>query len=311
MLLFCVFLLLSAMGADYLLTTGLRKSQKGEYGIWNDLIEGKVASNIVIYGSSRAWVHVDPKIVEDSMGVSCYNLGIDGHNFRMQYSRHQLLFRQQHRPRLIVLVLDYRTLDKRPDLFNPGQFLHYFDKALVRKVTREYKGFRTHDYYLPLIRYTGYREVIKHSLYNLFSPTIVKSDRYRGYKGQDRVWTGEFEKARLLMKHYYQPVDQASIRLFDQFLQQMQRAGIKLLLVYPPEYIEGQQFVSNRKAIFSLYYHFSKKYDVPFIDYSTDSLSFRKELFYNTQHLNKRGAELFTRSLVKKINYSKLIANYL
>ena len=51
------------------------------------------------------------------------------------------------------------------------------------------------------------------------------------------------------------------------------------------------------KEIISLYQHFSEKYDIPFLDYSNDELSYSTKYFYNSQHLNRTGAELFTAKL--------------
>ena len=47
-----------------------------------------------------------------------------------------------------------------------------------------------------------------------------------------------------------------------------------------------------------LFKKFSKKYDIPFYDYSTDTLCFHKKYFYNALHLNKTGAEIFTNKLI-------------
>jgi hypothetical protein len=43
---------------------------------------------------------------------------------------------------------------------------------------------------------------------------------------------------------------------------------------------------------------FGKKYDIPYLDYSNDTMSFNKVYFYNSTHMNIRGAELFSKKLV-------------
>ena len=50
--------------ADLVISKELKKSNSytfGEYSIWNDIYDGKINADIVIYGSSRAWVHFDPE----------------------------------------------------------------------------------------------------------------------------------------------------------------------------------------------------------------------------------------------------------
>ena len=94
--LFILFTFLLAYPLDIIISNQLKKSNsyaRGEYSVWNDLFEGKIDSEIVIYGSSRAWVHINPELLENSFGRSSYNLGIDGHNFRLQYLRHKTLLK--------------------------------------------------------------------------------------------------------------------------------------------------------------------------------------------------------------------------
>ena len=84
----------------------------------------------------------------------------------------------------------------------------------------------------------------------------------------------------------------------EQFLKECKRDNIKLIFVYTPEYIEGQKFVANRTSIFKTFSKYSKKYEIPFYDYSKDSLCLDKKYFYNSNHLNKTGAEIFTNKLI-------------
>jgi hypothetical protein len=82
--------------------------------------------------------------------------------------------------------------------------------------------------------------------------------------------------------------------------------------VYAPEYIEGQIFTKNRDEVLSLYTKYSHKYNIPFYDYSTDAISYQKKYFYNTNHLNKMGAELFTTKLIdtlKRLTIIKDLSN--
>jgi hypothetical protein len=66
---------------------------KGEVKVWKDIYDGKINSDCVIYGSSRAWRHISPQIIKDSLLVSSYNLGVDGLNFPIQYLRHKELLK--------------------------------------------------------------------------------------------------------------------------------------------------------------------------------------------------------------------------
>lgn len=89
--------------------------------------------------------------------------------------------------------------------------------------------------------------------------------------------------------------------MFDTFLQECKNNNIKVTLVYTPEHIEGQNFISNRKEVIDLYKNFAEKYNLRFLDYSADSICLKKMYFYNTTHLNKKGSELFTKKLAQDL----------
>ncbi|TDO83774.1 hypothetical protein EV143_101216 [Flavobacterium chryseum] len=303
-------IVITAYFVDVFISKNLKKSNSyaaGEYSIWNDVIDGKINSDIVIYGSSRAWVQINPTMLFNELNLSTYNLGIDGHNFWLQYLRHSLLIENNVRPKLIIHSVDVFTLLKKKDLYNFEQFLPYMlwnDK--IKDKTISYNGFDLIDYEIPLIRYFKSREA-KKIAFSMAKISKDKEVRIKGYQAQDYKWNSDFDEAKKKMKNYDIKLDNASILLFDKYLKECQYKNIKIILVYTPEYIEGQKFVRNRDSIISLYRNFSKKYNIPFYDYSNDSISFKKKYFYNAEHLNKTGSELFTQKLIDTLKNTKLL----
>ncbi|MBE2208298.1 MAG: hypothetical protein IAE84_11975, partial [Saprospiraceae bacterium] len=75
------------------------KKAPGEFEVWNDIYNSNVNCDIAIYGSSRAWVHIDPKILSHILQLNVYNFGIDGHNFWLQYLRHIEFLKYNPKPK--------------------------------------------------------------------------------------------------------------------------------------------------------------------------------------------------------------------
>jgi hypothetical protein len=298
--LFLLPIILISYFLDSYISTNLKRSNsfaEKEYSTWNAIIDGKINSDILIYGSSRAWKHIDATMISNKVGVSTYNLGIDGHNFWLQYLRHSMLLENNTKPKLIILSLDVFTLQKVDDLYNSDQFLPYMLwNEKIKNATISYNGFKSVDYLIPLIRYFGRGNAVQTAF-----KTSSKVERIKGYQGQDQQWNDDFEKAKKAMKNYEKELDYTSIVLFEKFLRDCKSKNIKLLFVYSPEYIDGQKFVKNRDKIMSLYAKFSKNYNIPFYNYSNDAISYQKKYFYNASHLNKTGAELFTKKIIDSL----------
>lgn len=302
LLFFLIPLLLVSFGLDHLLSNVLSKSNNhadGEYPTWNDLYAGKINSDIVIYGSSRAVVHLNPKTISDCLQTSVYNLGINGHPFLLQYFRHSLLLKYNTQPIIIIQTLDVTSLDLEPDLYNPDQFLPYMlNNKEMEQATVAFNGYKSIDYKIPLIRYYGKKEAFFEFIKLIFHKSSNKIMRIKGFQDKNKIWNDDLMKAQQEIGSFEVKPDTSIIHLFEKYLNECKQKNIKVILVYTPEFIEGQKFVRNRSDIIDLYYQFSRKYDIPFFDYSDDSISFQKKYFYNSGHLNKTGADLFTTKLI-------------
>lgn len=305
-LVFNLIIMLLAFALDVLISHYLRQSKTyaaGEYAVWNDIYDGTINSEVVIYGSSRAWVQIDPAIVQKESGKTCYNLGVDGNNIWLEYFRHQQFFKHNIKPKVIIHSLDIFMLSDSTQIFNSEQFLPYmFFNKEIRELYRNNSRFSFLDFYVPMVRYIGNRTAILHAFKLMVKPHNESQGRIRGYEAQDLEWNDDLLNAKLKMERFEAPVENRSVYLFEKYLKECKEQNIELIFVYTPEYIEGQQFVKNRRDILDRYLDLSNKYDIPYLDYSADSISLSKSYFYNSGHLNKAGSELFTRKLISDLN---------
>lgn len=271
-----------------------------EFSIWNDLYNGELNADIAVYGSSRAWVHFNTPMMTDSLHKECYNLGIDGHNFWLQYLRHKIYFANNPKPKTILFSVDYSTLIRRTDLYNYYQFMPYmlWDETIY-ELTQGMKGFDWFDYHIPLWRYVGE--------YNLFSGVLKHQtltqieQREKGYAGEKSSWNGDFDLAKQSMESYQVEIDTPSLELFRFFLSNCKADGIDVKLVYAPIYHEGLQFISNNAELKQLFQMLADEQNFDFWDYSNHPISMDKSKFYNAAHMNVIGANEFTQEIIKAL----------
>lgn len=290
---------------DIFLSETLQKSNAyaaKEYPTWNAILDGKLDSDILIYGSSRAWVHFDATKIGNSLHMPAYNLGIDGHHFRLQYLRHELALEHNPKPKLIIQALDDLTLVQRPDLYNPDQFLPYMLwNSKIKDATMRYEGYNIYDYEIPLVRYYGKLDAFKQVRALELHPEKNIPQRIRGYQGADQKWNSDLNKAKSTLQDFHVKTDPDNILLFEKYLKECHTKNIKVVLVFSPQYIEGRNLIANHEEIIGIYKKFSKKYKIPFYDYSNDTISMQKKYFYNAMHLNKTGSQLFTEKLIRRL----------
>jgi hypothetical protein len=296
--------LIIAYTLDYAMSYYLSQSNTnpGEFEVWNDIYNSNANCDIAIYGSSRSWVHIDPKILSDSLNVKVYNFGIDGHNFWLQYLRHLEFLKHNDKPTTINLSVDIFSLQKTKNLYQLDQFLPYMLwNSNIQEYTSSYIGYDKFDYYVPLVRYSGKSKALKLIIKNITKGEANNRYRRNGFLGMDKEWNADLFKAKAKKKSYEAKTDPSSIALFESFIEKCKINNIELILVYTPEFIDGQNFVSNRDDVLNIYKNFATKYSLKFYDYSNDSICLNKAYFYNATHLNKKGAEIFSKDFANKL----------
>lgn len=296
------FFVLSILGLLTVLTwmadTGLREGRAGWFAEWNDITQGRAAADTLVMGSSRACVQVSPTLLEEALGGSAYNLGMDGYMFDLQKVRYELYRKYNPKPKTIIQILDAGSFQKREGLYRHEQFYPYYDEELLVNAIKDYEGFSPYRHRLPMLKYIGEYETLEKGLSGFLKLKELKTIRFKGYLSQSIKWNGNFEKFK---KEYPQGrtivVDAELKQLFEAYLDTAKAEGITVVLIYAPEYVEVNPYLKNKPEILDMYQALARKYNVPFYDFSDSYLSMDKKYMYDSQHLNRTGAELFTREI--------------
>ncbi len=285
--------------ASLLIDKGLQRSRSEEFDVWNDLRSGKLHSDVLIMGASRAWVHISPAILDSVLHTDAYNIGLDNWCFLMQYTRLQTYLEHNPKPAMIIQSLDYNMFDRNKELYGDIQFVPYLSDKTISKATEGYIGsFNSLQRYLPMYKYRNNGELMMDGIASFCGINLHPSRKHKGYEGMDKTWDSTF--ADFVNEHregFTVKFDSSCLRAFDQYLQYCKDNRIKVILVYTPEYFRAQQITRNRSQEFAVYQYFAKKYGLTLLDYSADSLCYNTLYFYNSQHLNKKGSEIFSEKL--------------
>jgi hypothetical protein len=303
LLLFCLAPLPVLYLLAYVVDSGLRKSRYTYYSEWNDIFGGKINADVLMVGSSRAWVQFSPKIFDSILHVNSYNIGLDGAVMGLQYDRLKIYLQHNPKPKYIIQEVGFvSTFIAYTELPGTQQFLPYLnDPVIWRLVTEHSKAFSLADRYFPMFKYNNEFVLIKEGLLSNFGRG-AKEAKYKGYAGQNVNWDSSFHNFKSANPNgAAYPVDSAMIDSLQNYLGFCKANDIKVILVYPPSYIEALQYDTNYKDLLAIYDSFSKKYQIPFYNFMNDSLCYNSANFYNSQHLNKAASEIFSTKLATQL----------
>ncbi|SIQ77947.1 hypothetical protein [Maribacter ulvicola] len=305
---FGIISLITLYTLDYLVSTGLRKSKSDTYNTINKIVDGTLNADIIINGSSKALVQVSPKILDTILNQNSYNLGMDGNEFIPQLLQYELYKKYNPKPKLIIQIVGNDFLQKKEELIGYMRFAPYLKLNGVSAMTEQYKGFSFIDYHLPFYRYSGYFGLIMDGLLSNFGIHRQIDLKYKGYQEKDYIWDNSFDKFKASNPNGIQiKMNNSSKEKFNQYIESLVQDNIHIIMVYPPTYLPSQDLIRNKKEVINFYKAVAKNNNVLFLDYSSNFISNEKKYFYNSQHLNKNGAERFTKLLAEDIKSTDIL----
>lgn len=288
---FSIALLAVLTLVDGVVTYIYHHKETRKYSVWNDILHTDIDADMLIMGNSRAWGQYSPYILDSILHVNSFNIGMDGSCFNRQKIRYNIYRHYQRRkPDYIIQNVEFFTLERTVG-YEHEQFMPYILYPFFRNEIMKEEPISIAELYIPMYRY------YKSNVYDDY--TKYDFPQYKGYFVADEEWDSS-----QLMKTtpYYAIVDTATLRMFDNFMAQMQKENIQLILVMAPMYKAAINVVLNNDEICKLYKDLASKYDVPLLDYSEISICSDTTYFRNATHLNKRGAEFFSLQLARDLD---------
>ena len=283
-----------AFATDYVITKRLQKSTTRMLVGWNDIFSGNMHSDVLIMGNSRAWVQYSPLILDSILGVNSYNFGVDGSHINRQILRYDTYRRLNEKPKAIIQNIDFSTVGIFFG-YEREQFFPYFFDDSLKKASSNYEKFSILERYFPVYRYIGHKHLIQEGIRLVGDEAVLT----KGYYGIDQPWNGTYLN-ELTEINYLQ--DTLALSLFDKYLAKACSENIRVIFVYAPMYIGATRKIINVEGMYQMYDSIARKYNIPILDYNYAPMSYDTACFYNSTHLNRKSAELFSVKLAHDID---------
>ncbi len=310
---FSVVLFLTLFCFDKIISHGLKKSETKHFNNLSQIHQGNLNVDLIINGSSKALVQIDPIIIDSVLGINSYNLGLDGSPFIPQKAQYDLYRTKNKKPKIIVQIVSNGTLRSLQEGFNlPIKFAPYLNVPEVKEMMKLTSSFSYLDYTIPMLKYSGKPYEIMLGGLSFFDIQVLKTTDIKGYAPNDLSWPERSSDSIDASKNKnelsnsdaikniekFTSMDRISCENFERFLYQCKQDNIIVFLVYPPIFEDDFKTIKNLD-----YYHkVAEEHNAHFLNYSKDSvLAFDKKYFYNSQHLNLKGATHFTNQLASDI----------
>lgn len=290
---------------QYFVDKGFRNYNVEEYEVWNKILAGEINADIIINGSSRARHQFDPKILEEKTSFSCFDIGVDGGKLITIKSRWDSYLAHNKPPKILIQNFDMMYFNSEGVIMNKEKYLPYLSEPPVFSNLERIDKKILFEKNIPLYKYRGFPSQILVGLKSYFIPSSIDNPgEYHGAKLFDKKWAKQsFVRFKANNKTIFYPKERLTSGF--QYLKELSKEcianGIKLILVYTPMYFGVQNLILQRDSVDAAIKKFAQTNEFLFWDYSQDSLSYNTKYFFDSLHLNKLGAEIFTKHLASDL----------
>lgn len=301
-LVFTLFTVVLLTAWGMIIDKGLRKTRYFYYSQWNDIYDNDLDTDIIILGSSRAKAHYNPQVLDSILSIRSYNLGMNGYGTTMLRCRYDVFMANNKVPRFAIVDIDDLFLGKRTELYQKEQFAPYLKDSIIMKTVAQHEGYEWFDFYNPFTKYIFQKEAwigIKELI-----GIHTNFDGYKGFFAEPSLTMDTCELKKIKEEHsegIQSKLDEGEMQVFKQMIIDMKKRNIMPILVYSPIYSKTISLYNNLNDAITFYQDLAKEYDIPYLFYLDNTMCNSYQNFKDWQHLNKKGADVFSTQLANDL----------
>lgn len=243
--------------------------------------------DVLLFGSSRMEHHYDTKILEDSLGMSVFNCGFDGIGIICSYGLFKLTT-QHSWPKVVVLDFNPET-----DYLNKSDIKHALDNLLY------FHGNPVVDsIFMNLDERANYKLLSKMYCFNSHFVALLLDNIHplkndiNGYSPEDLEMLfdpGPFKEEG--------ECDSLKLYYLERLIKDCQNNTTLIFTVSPWYRISDDKVLDPIKKL-------CRQYKIPLIShYNDSSFIYKKEYFSDMNHLNRRGATIYSMLVAGEIKW--------
>ena len=267
-----------------------------------ELLSDTINADVIVLGNSRALCSYNPLTLNHQLQKKVFNIGVSGQPFGISYLRYQLYLRHNKIPQLLIINIDNNELEMYSSDFGRERYYPYFSDEYIRNYLY-HLGFSMADLYMPLVKYRGDYKLVGYSLLSLFNiyPLPYIRHTYGYYNGNKQFDGSELRKVLAQNDSIYGSVEKEAVELLCKLIQEQLAEDVNIVFVYAPQYRILQEHL-QMENIKQIYDSIATTYNISTLDYSNIEWSGDSTYFYNANHVNQRGAELFSTRIAHNLD---------
>ena len=304
-----VVLLLASFIIDISVSRSLRHSSAQLFSPWNDLYADTLNYDMVFLGSSRTYMHYNPEIFDSVLGTHSFNCGLAARGLDAQTAKYHAFCRSHGMPDYLILNFDVCSFHPSNQTEQEKQYIvahtdreqyfpYFFDRDLVKELCScGGEDISWSERYLPLVRYAGYKNVLREAF---GGKALPQAPSVRGFAGFDYKTDWDFRT----WGHFLYKKDSRFDSLLEQLMTECREDHVTPVFVLGPVFDQYMLQLDNRDEALAEVHNMAEQYNVPLFDYTESYISSDSTFFCDPIHLNSCGANRFSMMLAQSLQDS-------
>ena len=169
-----------------------------EFGVLNKIKSGKINADILISGSSRSFKGINPKVIEEKTGLSCYNISSDGTSLEIQIPKLKMYLNYNKPPKFLIQDVGILGDNISGKIYEPYKYLPYLDDdTLFKGLEKIDKNFWMHKY-IPAFNLQYFNFDFYMILVSDLKNSIQGKDKYtKGFYPDNSIWDTNIEQLKI------------------------------------------------------------------------------------------------------------------
>jgi hypothetical protein len=291
-----VLLIIVFVIIDFVIGLGLRKileiSPDGRYYKTNYSLK-TTTDEVMVFGSSRAEANYVPSVIEEQLGLSCWNAGRGGQSFPFWYLLNAAIL-ERHTPKIVILNIEYDFLKQREGgSFERTGFLrpYYKDFEVIRPILNKISF---GEKFLIWSDLYAFNSSYYYLMRPFFFPEVDGKKKDKGWKPL-KGSIKNTDVPKIVINEDSRKLDPEFVEMLDDFISSLTKKGCKVIICISPDF--KSRFQNSSSINFA-----RKREDIIFLNFSEDEYFSENPNFFNdVKHLNREGAIEFSKKLSNEI----------
>ena len=294
--------LVLCQGLFLFLNKGIQQFNSFTNEKFHEMFLGNNNYELITAGSSRSLSNINPYILDSCLGIKTFNVGIAGANiFEIEYSLLAYMHAHQNLPKIILINIDRGTLGNIVKLYNNQIYFPYLDNPYIYSAL-EKAGKPAFWYKLfPMSKMFEYDDYLRNvGVQGLLGKSEITKDNFY-YKGALIMSSRKVLKPNPTdPKNQGGTVTSEALKRLKNIVKKANEKGSEIIFIFGPEFHHEEGITPHNPAYDGIE-KFARKNNCQILRYDNMDSVFTKDCYADTRHLNKRGADLYSKYLAKDL----------